>query len=186
MPFQSIWNRRVIPVIALAGLLANGALAEDATAPSPACPVLQDGESCRCQHGPHHGGQHGGPAGMELFERMGTELALSDTQKQELGALLEMYRPRIKELAERGAKSGQALFDVAPDDPAYNTRAAELSQLAGTTAAEMVTLLTELQASAYALLTPEQQSKFLELRAERRTRMETLRTRMQERRARGG
>ncbi len=182
---QSIWNRRIIPVLALAGLLVNVARAEESTAASPVCPVMPNGESCSCQHGSHHGGQHGGAAGMELFERMGTELALSDNQKQQLGALLEMYGPRIKELAKRGATSSQALFDVAPDDPDYNTRAAELSQLASTTAAEMVTLLTELQANAYALLTPEQKAKFLELRAEQRKRMETLRERMKERRARG-
>lgn len=185
MPCQSIWNRLFIPCLAVAGLIGNVALGQE-TAPAPACPVMQEGQSCDCQHGPHHGGMHGGgPAGMELFERMGAELALSDTQKQELAALLEMYRPRIKELAERSAQSTQALFDIAPDDADYNNRAAELSQLAGTTAAEMVTLLTELQGSAYALLTEAQQAKFLELRAERRQRMETMRERMKARRASG-
>jgi Spy/CpxP family protein refolding chaperone len=181
MPCQITRNSWFIPALLLVSLLGNIAVAEESTVPSPACPVMQDGEICSCKHYSHHGAQ--GTAGMELFERMATELALSDTQKQELGTLLEMYRPRISELVERSIASSKALFEIAPDDPAYNSRAAELSQLAGTTSAEIVTLMSELQANAYALLMPEQQAKFLQLRAERRQRMETMRDRNKERRS---
>jgi len=170
---------RLLTLIAASMLLLN--LTARAETVPPPCPAMADGApTCECASHPHRGGN-----GMEFFERLDTALGLSDTQKQELGALLEMYRPRIKELAERGVNSSQALFTVAPDDPAYNTRAAELSQLAGSSATEMVTLLAELQSNAYALLTREQQAKFMELRAEQRARMETMREQMRERRANG-
>jgi hypothetical protein len=114
----------------------------------------------------------GADMGMALFERMGDELALSETQKQQLVTLIEMYRPRMQELVKRGEDSRKAIMTMAPDDPAYNTRAAELSQAAGASAAEMVTLLTELQSNAYALLNDEQQAKYMQLRSERQARIE--------------
>jgi Spy/CpxP family protein refolding chaperone len=133
-------------------------------------------------------GMHGKPGGsgpMAMFARMGEDLALTEPQKQELAALMEMYRPRIKELAQRGQESRQALMAMAPDDPAYNTEAAKLSEQAGASAAELVTLLTELQANAYALLTPEQQATFLAKRVEMRERMEKRKAEMEARREAG-
>ena len=120
-----------------------------------------------------------------MFERMDAELGLSDSQKQQLGALMEMYRPRIMELWKRGEGSADALFDLAPNAPEYATKAGELSQLAGASAAEMVTLMTELQTNAYALLTVEQQQKFMTMRAEARAKMEARKAEMEARREAG-
>jgi Spy/CpxP family protein refolding chaperone len=122
---------------------------------------------------------------MAMFTRMGEELALTEPQKQELAALMEMYRPRIKELAQRGQENLRPLMDMAPDDPAYNKLATELSEQAGASAAEMVTLLTELQANAYALLTTEQQATFMAKRAEMRERMDKRKAEMEARREAG-
>jgi Spy/CpxP family protein refolding chaperone len=170
---------KVLPVIAMALLFINAAAAEDTVA--PACLDALDNQEPGCCVHAHTSGVNG----IGTFESMSTEMALTDVQKQQLAALLEMYRPRIKELAERGITSGQAIFDIAPDDTSYNARAAELSQLAGATAAEMVTLLTELQSNAYALLTDEQKAEFLEMRAEQRQRMAAKRASMQQRRESG-
>lgn len=170
---------KLLPVIAMTVLLANAAAADEAA--ESACLAMEDNQAHDCCGHAHMDGR----TGIDMFERMSTEMALTDVQKQELAALLEMYRPRIKELAERGMTSGQAMFEIAPDDTSYNTRAAELSQLAGASAAEMVTLLTELQSNAYALLTDEQQAKFLEMRAEQRQKMAAKRASMQQRRASG-
>lgn len=170
---------KIMPVIAMTVLLMNTAVADET--PAPECLAMPDKQEQCCSGHAHHGGI----AGVGVLENISTEIALTDTQKQELGALLEMYRPRIKELADRGMTSSQAMLEIAPDDVAYNTRAAELSQLAGASAAEMVTLLTELQANAYALLTAEQQAKFLELRAEQGQKMEARRRNMQQRRELG-
>lgn len=179
MHSHSLTVIKILPVITMHILLLNTATAEEAAA--PAC-LAKSASQDNCCSGPAHSD---GLSGMDMFERMNTELALTDTQKQELAALLEMYRPRIKELAERGIASGRVMLEIAPDDVAYNTRAAELSQLAGASAAEMVTLLTELQANAYALLTAAQQAKFLDLRAEQREKMEARRASMQAQRESG-
>ena len=169
----------ILPIVTLSVLLMSTAAAEETA--TPACMAKQDNPEKCCSAHAHPDGV----ADMDMFARMSTELALSDPQKQELATLLEMYRPRLKELAERGMTSGQAMLEIAPDDASYNIRAAELSQLAGASAAEMVTLLTELQANAYALLTTEQQARFLSLRAEQRQKMEAKRAQMQEYRATG-
>jgi Spy/CpxP family protein refolding chaperone len=166
---------KLIPVIAMTVFLTNAATAEETVA--PACVAMSENPEHNCCGHAHMGGG----TGIDMFERMSTEMALTDVQKQELAALLEMYRPRIKELAERGMTSGQAMLDIAPDDAAYNSRAAELSQLAGATASEMVTLLTELQSNAYALLTETQKTEFLEMRTEQRQKMAAKRASMQER-----
>lgn len=130
-------------------------------------------------------GRSGGPGPMAMFKRMGEDLALTEPQKQELAALMAMYRPRIKELAQRGQEGRQVLMVMAPDDPAYNTEAAKLSEQAGVSAAELVTLLTELQANAYALLSTEQQATFMKKRAEMRERMEKRKAEMEARREAG-
>jgi len=165
-------------------LLTGIAMAQDASAPASAdsaCPMQTEGH-CACKHKGHHadGAEH-----MDMFNRMGDELGLSDTQKQELATLIEMYRPRMQELAERGAESADEVLQLAPDDPTYSLRATELSSQAGTSAAEMVTLMTELQSNAYALLTSDQQTKFMTLRAEQRARMEQRKAEMKARRASG-
>jgi Spy/CpxP family protein refolding chaperone len=178
-------------------LLAAGSLFAQTEPAEPAQPSA--GKTCphadtgSCPHGIHGKGahgkpMHGGPAGagpLAMFERMGDELGLSEPQKQELAALMQMYRPRIMELGKRGQENSRALLEMAPGDPAYNRMAYELSQQAGASAAELVTLLSELQANAYALLTNEQQSKFMALRAEQRERMEQRKAEMEARREAG-
>lgn len=161
----------VFPAAAL--LLQSAALAEDA--------VVADGTEATC---PHHGMHHYGADGFSGIEGMGDSLGLSDTQKQELAALFQIYQPRIKELAERTGQSRE-LLALAPDDPNYSLEAAKLSQLAGATAAEMVILLSELQSNAYALLSDEQQARYMELRAEQRARMEQRRAEFEARRESG-
>lgn len=142
---------------------------------------------------PHHnnvdgtGRGHHGHRGHGMGQLRGQleRLDLSEQQKQEMGTLLELYRPRIQQLVERGQADRESLMAMAPDDPAYDIRVAEVSQDVSSAAAEMVVLLAELQENAYALLTPEQQATFRELQAqmqEKRSQMrEKLREKMQSR-----
>jgi Spy/CpxP family protein refolding chaperone len=168
-----------------AGACPHGEAGQCAMGQGQAC---QDkGKACMGagKHGKGMHGKSGEPGPMAMFARMGEELGLTEPQKQELAALMEMYRPRIKELAQRGQESPRALMGMAPDDPAYNKLATELSEQAGASAAELVTLLTELQANAYALLTTEQQATFMAKRAEMRERMEKRQAEMEARREAG-
>jgi Spy/CpxP family protein refolding chaperone len=108
---------------------------------------------------------------MGMMPRMGEKLGLSEAQKQDMAALMEMYGPRFKELAARGKADREALMAMAPDDAGYGELTAAVSQEAGLAAAEAVTLMSELQGTVYALLTPEQQVKYLELRAAQKEKM---------------
>ncbi len=174
------------PLFAEDGATGNKACPADATGACPhdhACPHAMGHDKGHPGMGMH--GKSGEPGPMAMFKRMGEELALTEPQKQELAALMEMYRPRIKELAQRGQEGRQVLMVMAPDDPAYNMEAAKLSQQAGASAAELVTLLTELQTNAYALLTTEQQATFMAKRTEMRERMEKRKAEMESRREAG-
>jgi len=93
------------------------------TSVSAAEPTADGEHDSECQHG-----SSGDPDGMQMLERMREEMGLSDDQMQQLGSLSEMYRPRFTELAQRGTETRQALLTMAPDDPAYNSTASEMSQ----------------------------------------------------------
>jgi Spy/CpxP family protein refolding chaperone len=128
-------------------------------------------------HGMSKGMGMGMDGGMGMLPRIGEKLGLSEAQKTDLAALLEMYRPRFKEIAARGKEDRAALLAMAPDDSDYAELSARVSQEAGQAAAEVVTLLAELQGTVYALLTPEQQAEYLELRASQKERMQNRRDR---------
>jgi Spy/CpxP family protein refolding chaperone len=130
--------------------------------------------------GGHHGyrGMGGDGEGMDMLAGMGEKLGLSDTQKQDLGSLLEIYRPRFEELAKRGQASREQLLATTPDGPGYSALTDEVSAEAGRTAAEVVVLMAELQTNAYSLLTNDQQAKYLEMRTNMRERMQTRRDEM--------
>jgi len=163
-------------------LIPGGAVAVAASHQSSESPV--DGEQA-CPHHKHkHGGEgcpHGkGSAGghhggMGMFEHMGQKLELSESQKQEMAALMQMYGPRFKELMQKGAASREAIMNIPPDDSGYAVHAAELSKQAGESAAEAVTLLTEMQSNFYALLDYEQKARYLELRKQHQAKMEARR-----------
>ena len=130
--------------------------------------------------GGHASGHGPGSMDMSMMPRMGEKLGLSETQKQDMAALVEMYQPRFKAIAARGKADRDALLAMAPDDSAYGDLTAKVSEEAGLAAAEVVTLMGELQGNVYALLTPEQQAKYLELRAAQRQKMQEHRDRRKE------
>jgi Spy/CpxP family protein refolding chaperone len=124
------------------------------------------------------GGSAGGSGELRLMEKMGADLNLSENQKKDFAALLELYRPRFEEIARRGAADRKQLLILAPDAPDYTVLAEKVSAEAGRSAAETVTLLAELQGLVFALLTTEQQQTYLRLRAERRAKMQEHREKM--------
>ncbi|MCP4090465.1 MAG: hypothetical protein GY746_11860 [Gammaproteobacteria bacterium] len=121
------------------------------------------------------GGYASGGMHMGMLPRMGEKLGLSEAQKQDMAALMEMYGPRFKELASRGKADREALMAMAPDDSAYGELTAVVSNEAGLAASEAVTLMSELQGNVYALLKPEQQAKYLELRTAQKDKMQSYR-----------
>lgn len=125
--------------------------------------------------GSHRGGYKRGPgagADMQAMRERMSELKLSDQQKQDMAALMQLYGPRFKELAERGKADREALMQMAPDAKGYDQQVANVSEEAASAASEAVTLLGELQGNAYALLTPEQQSEYQALKVTAREKRE--------------
>jgi len=126
------------------------------------------------------GGHRGGleSAGdMRGLGKVAEQLDLSETQKQDFAALLELYRPRFAELVQRGKADRERLLEMAPDDPAYPAMAETVGNEAAASARESVTLLAELQGLVYGLLSAEQQQSYLDLRAKQRAKMAELRKR---------
>lgn len=142
------------PVILLCALLPVYALAAEQSPPA-------EHPHSKC---PHHT-SHGELTAMR--ERM-QQLGLSELQKQELGTLVGIYEPRLREIVARGHADREALLLAVPGSADYNSLTGKVSQEAAASAGEMVVLLAELQANAYALLTDEQQAQYLELKEEAR------------------
>jgi len=164
----------------LTALLLTGVAYSASHEHSPAASPSEHGYTGHGHHGMSKGMGMGMDGGMGMLSRMGEKLGLSETQKTDLAALLELYRPRFKQIAARGKQDRAALLTMAPDDSDYTELSARVSQEAGLAAAEVVTLLAELQGTVYALLTPEQQAEYLELRASREQRMQDRRERYQQ------
>jgi len=93
---------------------------------------------------------------------------------------MQVYGPRLKEIAERGQAGREALSQMAPDAAGYDASVAAVSEEAGSAATEVVTLLAELQANAYALLTEEQQAEFVAMKVKARQKMEEMRAKRAE------
>ena len=138
-----------------------------------------DDKSCSHHKGGHHGhhgkgthgkyraGRHGGERGgadMQAMRDRMAELGLTDTQKQEFAALMQIYRPRFEALRKRGQEDRQALLNMLPDAEDYDALVSRVSKEVANSAAEVIVLLGELQATAYALLSDEQQKAYVELK----------------------
>jgi len=162
-------------ILPLAALLLTGVAYSASHELSPSASPSGHGYKGYGHHGMSKG--MGMDGGMGMLPRMGEKLGLSEAQKTDLAALLEMYRPRFKQIATRGKEDRAALLAMAPDDSEYAELSARVSQEAGLAAAEVVTLLAELQGTVYALLTSEQQATYLELRASQKERMQNRRDR---------
>lgn len=160
-------------LVLLAALFSLPALAQIPAGSPPdvvtSCPHHNNAGKCAHKSGYHGHGKsdskgHGYGKGMDALHKRMEQLDLSDSQKQELAALLRMYQPRFKDLQKRGAAGRQQLFRTAPGAPEYSALVDEVAAEAARTASEVVVLLGELQSNAYALLTPEQQQKWQTLK----------------------
>jgi len=126
----------------------------------------------------------------EQLEADLNELGLSATQKQDLGALIQLYGEQLSAIVRRGEAARVELLQLSPLDPDYDTVTNQVSQDAAANAADVVNTLSELQRTAFLLLSNAQQDRFLELRAlrqqEAKAKMAELRARREAERARSG
>ena len=144
-----------LAVLALLGL--------DATLPAALAADAPNDAASMSQHHQRHGAAGHGAEGA-LMQVM-HELALSDTQKQQIHTLVRTARSQWQSQMDSGLNDLPALGN--PGDPNH----AAAVQSAKARAAQRIQDWSELEQQIYALLTTEQRARLPQLLAELQTRM---------------
>ncbi len=179
------WARRAGLVTAL-GTAAVLVFATGATLAGP----RHDG--ARMAHAGEPGGEFGmSGAGMHprMFERMASELGLSDAQRQSIRGLYESARPAMQQRREQARANAELLRKTEPGDKDYQAVVARVSRTAGELAAAAVSDGAQLRAQVWEVLTPEQRVKARQLGEQRKQRREERRKKFRDRmeqRSKGG
>jgi Spy/CpxP family protein refolding chaperone len=119
------------------------AMGSEACAHSGNCPAMR--------HGMAGLSDAGGP-----WMRHMEELGLSGEQRQAIQAIVERFRDRGIELAQRSGGIKDDLLAVSPEDPRYADATRAAAESASRVAAQGVELASEMRVEVYAVLTPEQ------------------------------
>jgi Spy/CpxP family protein refolding chaperone len=99
----------------------------------------------------HH--RHGG-----FWHEYG-RLGLSDDQKASMKAIFTAAKPQMQSLHQQMRANRLKLMQTKPDDPNYQTVAAEVAQSEATLASQRSTQQSQLRAQLYAVLTPQQKTQ---------------------------
>ncbi len=126
-----------------------------------------------------HGVGHGAGAALllpgavphALLGRMAGELGLSPEQRQTIHGMFDQARPGFQQLRLQVLAGSELLARTAPDDAAYQTVVANVSQQAADAAAQFVLQASQLRSQVNGVLTPAQRTKLTTLEADLRARM---------------
>lgn len=186
---QTAVSNRSTRSAAWAAALGAAAILAVATGASVAGPRHDGG---RMAHAGEPGGDFGmGEPGMHprMFERMASELGLSDAQRQSIRGLYESARPAMQQRREQARANAELLRKTQPGDQDYQAVVARVSRAAGELAAAAVSDGAQLRAQVWGVLTPEQRVKAQQLGEQRQQRREERRAKFRERmeqRSKGG
>lgn len=97
------------------------------------------------------------------LDRIANELGLSPEQRQTIRGLFEQARPGFGQLRGQMRAGAELLARTAPDDPAYQSVVANVSQSAADLAAQFVLQASQLRSEVHGVLTPEQRAKLVAL-----------------------
>ncbi|MFI4891343.1 MAG: Spy/CpxP family protein refolding chaperone [Steroidobacterales bacterium] len=169
----------------MAVVIAAGPAAADADAPgAPQAHAWdRDGDGHGCggrehegwgREGWHHGHGHGDVAAM--FR----ELGLTDQQRADMKSLVEAAGPSLQSLHEQLLANSMRLRQTSPDDKAYASVIAKLSEESGALTARLIKERSVLYAKCYALLAPIQKTRLAELLAKHAKWLEEHKEHMQE------
>lgn len=157
-------NTKSIAAIAVAGILA-----------------ATIGFSAAFAGGDRHGGHGGyGPSmfrggghdfGLHMLNRMADKLDLAPEQREQIEEIVQTAKPKLKELGQSMHELRFQLMEISPNDPAYSTVVAEVSQASADLARDMVLLTSDVRVRVYSVLTLEQQAKAAEMKAGMREKM---------------
>lgn len=146
-------------------------------------------ESHMCAWGMHH---HGGTAGMDgspdgagcagpggkWISRI-EELNLTAEQQLAIQAIMERYRNRALELAQRGTVVREQFTSVLPTDAGYDEATEKAAETAAALMADGIRLMSALRAEVHGVLTPEQRDLMNERMQAERQRWDDWRSRHQ-------
>ena len=111
------------------------------------------------QMGP--GGGHGGPKAQRMFERLSSELGLTDAQKAQVRGVLKTHADEIVAQVQAGIDARKALHEAViaqpPDENVIRSLAARVGEVHGNGAM----LIVKIRSEIWPILTPEQQQKFV-------------------------
>ena len=117
---------------------------------------------------PHGPGMDGGPGMMmpglmphALLGRMADQLGLSPEQRQTIKGLFDQARPGFEQLHKQMRTNAELLAKTQPDDPAYQTVVANISQSAAELASQFVLQTSQLRSQVHGALTPAQRTKLV-------------------------
>ena len=101
-----------------------------------------------------------------LLGRAADQLGLMPEQRQAIRGFLDQARPGFAQLHRQMQAGAELLARTAPDDPAYQSVVANVSQSTADLAAQFVLQASQLRAQVHALLTPQQRARLATLEAD--------------------
>jgi len=115
---------------------------------------------------------HGGPGMMvpglfppHALDKIGQELGLTPEQHQTIQGLFQQAKPGFEQLHKQMRANAELLAKTRPDDNAYQTVVANVSQSTSEITAQLVLQGSQLRAQIFAVLTPEQKTKLAGIEA---------------------
>ena len=109
-------------------------------------------------------------------------LDISDSQREQIRAVFEQYRPQLQALGNQARDAGLALRAAVTADVFDEITIRDGSAALGSVQADLAVLGARVHADVVNLLTPEQRQKAAELKAERSQRIQERQERRQGRR----
>jgi Spy/CpxP family protein refolding chaperone len=98
-----------------------------------------------------------------LLGRLADELGLTPEQRQTIRGLFDQARPGFGQLRRQMQAGAELLVRTAPDDPAYQSVVANVSQSAADLAAQFVLQAGQLRSQVHGVLTAEQRAQLAAL-----------------------
>ena len=146
-------------------LIAVGLLVATSLAvPALACP---GGGACD--------GPRGGQGMQNGMQRMGQDLNLTDTQKQEIKQIREDARSTMKAMRESMMANRDAMQKLDPADKGYTAKVDKLAAEKGAIVEGMMKEHARVRSEISAILTPEQRAKQAQLHKERKAKRDAKR-----------
>lgn len=135
--------------------------------------ITLSGSALADQHGGKQGGRHH-PGMMQMMDRMAEKLQLTEQQREEIRAIHEEYRPRMKELMQATRETRKALHEAKGSGTSQSDVDA-LAKAQGENHAEMISLRHEIHQRVQTVLTEEQRAQMEEMKENRKDRMKERR-----------